>query len=461
MFMYKIFTFLVVVMFWHITAVQAQNLTDSYLQYGRVITNVDARSLSLGGSGIAGGYAIHGAGLNPALLARMDNELDGFVSGMITRYEEDRAYPYYDNFGGFVDFGSYVYNSEWYGDYALAVNFDLTPFTGIKTVAGISTEPFIGFNYDYIEEVRTTGFTDEILAYNKILSDGGWRQYALSAGIEILKDWSLGLKLGMLGGSVNQRAEIYPVSGSLNSIAQLETCDITLESNTITADIGMFYQVDPHFGIAAVARMPYTLTTDDIYQLQTNDPDLPRILDPDRYLDPALKAGTSGYDSLGRSESIRNVDYPLRLGAGLEYRFKNILEARISADFEYIFWSDMKDSWRPQLIMNDVYIIRLGVEHIFFDKMPFRVGFNYQPLKENKNYTRSIFTMGIGLSFEKYQIDFAGGFENMTSNQPDLFPDGLYPPLTDRTESIDRVKTSNFYGIIEFRFFLNNIISKD
>jgi len=69
--------------------------------------------------------------------------------------------------------------------------------------------------------------------------------------------------------------------------------------------------------------------------------------------------------------------------------------------------------------------------------------------------------MGIGLNFETYQIDFAGGFENLTSNQPDLFPDALYPPLSDRTESIDRVKTSNFYGIIEFRFFLNNIISKD
>ena len=459
--MYKFFTLFVTVMFCYMTTVQAQNLTDSQIQYGRMMGPVDARSLALGASGIAGGHAIHGARLNPALLTRMDNELEGYASAMIIRYEEDRAYPYYDNFGGFVDFGSYVYNSAWYGDFALAVNFNLTPFTGLKTVAGISTGPFIGFDYDYVEEVRTTGFTDEILAYNKIQSEGGWREYALSAGLEFLKDWSLGLKLGILGGAVNQLAEIHPVNNGLRDVAQLETGDITLETNTVTAEIGMQCQVDPHLGLAAVVRFPYTLETDHTYRLQTNDPGLPRILDPDRYQDPGLTGGASDYDSVGSTEAIRKVEYPMRLGAGLEYRFKNVLEARISADFEYVFWSKMKDSWRRQLIMNDVYIIKLGVEHIFFDKMPFRVGFNYQPLKENNNYTRSIFTMGIGLIFDTYQIDFAAGFENLTSNQPDLFHDGLYPPLSDRTESIDRVKTSNFYGMIEFRIFLNNIISKD
>ncbi len=91
---------------------QQQNLTDTKLQYGTPVKSVDARSLALGGSGIAGAYAIHAAGQNPALLIKMDHDISGFVGGMVTRYEEDRSYPYYDNFGGFVDFGSYVYNSS-------------------------------------------------------------------------------------------------------------------------------------------------------------------------------------------------------------------------------------------------------------------------------------------------------------------------------------------------------------
>ncbi len=329
----------------------------------------------------------------------------------------------------------------------------------MKLVAGLSSNPVIGFNYDYVEEVRTTGFSDEILAYNKINSDGGFREYNLSAGVEPLPGLSLGLKFGVLTGGMDQKAEIYPVSNNLQDIAQVETKIINLDSNPFKTDIGIHYQVDPQFGIAAVIGMPFTVETQNVYTIQTNDPGLPRILDPDRYIDPDLTTGQSDYDSAGRAEKIRKVKYPLRTGFGLEYRFTNILEARISADFEYVFWSDLNDSWRSAVNLSDIYIIKLGIEHIFFDKMPFRVGFNYQPLKENKNYTRSIFTLGIGLLFDGYQIDFSGGFENLTSNQPDLFNDGLYPPLSNRIENIDRVKTSNFYGMVEFRFSLNDIIN--
>ena len=458
--MYKLYTTIFVFLLSGLMIAQSQNLTDTKLQYGTLIRTYDARSLALGGSGIAGAYALHAAGQNPALLTTMESGMEGFLAGMITRYEEDRSYPYYDNFGGFVDFGSYVYNSSWYGELSLAANINLSDLAGLKLVAGLSTNPVLGFNYDYIEEVRTTGFTDEILAYNKIYSEGGFREYNISAGVGIIEGLSLGVKAGFLTGSIEQKAEIYPVANDLTNIAQLETNAIQPESMPIRTEIGLHYQIDPQFGIGAVLGLPFEVATKNSYQLNTNDPELPRLLDPDRYFEPEFTTGVGDYDSVGQKQKIREVEYPKRLGAGLEYRFTNILEARINADFEYIFWSELSDSWRPGLHLNDIYVIKLGVEHIFFDKMPFRIGFNYQPLKENKNYTRSIFTLGIGLLFEGYQIDFAGGFENLTSNQPDLFSDGLYPPLSDRTESVDRVKTSNFYGIVEFRFYLKDIIGQ-
>ncbi len=436
---------------------QPPDLTDSKLQYGYLVKTVNARSLALGGTGIAGAYAVHAAGQNPALLTGMENDIEGFLAGMITRYEEDRSYPYYDNFGGFVDFGSYVYNSAWYGNLAGAINFNLTPLTDLKVVAGISTNPVVGFNYDYVEEVRTTGFTDEILAYNKIYSEGGLRVYSLSAAFEPVAGLSIGWQMGIITGSIDQKTEIFPVSDDLREIAQRETRTITLETNPVKTDVGIHYQFDPQFAAAAVFGFPFTIDAKNIYRLETNNPALPGILFPDN--DPVrLTAAQTDYDSVGQIEKSRKIEYPAQLGFGLTYRFTNILEARISADFEYIFWSDFNDNWRSDLALSDIYVIKLGVEHIFFDKIPFRVGFNYQPLKENKNYTRSIFTLGIGLLFDRYQVDFSGGFENLTSNQPDLFSNGLYPPLSDRSDPVDRVKTSNFYGMVELRFSINDII---
>jgi len=455
--MFNMYKALFVLMFACSALAQPPNLTDSKLHYGDWIKTVNARSLALGGTGIAGAYAVHAAGQNPAVLTGMENEMEGFLAGMVTRYEEDRSYPYYDNFGGFVDFGSYVYNSSWYGNLAGAINFNLTPLTGLQVVAGLSTNPVIGFNYDYVEEVRTTGFTDEILAYNKIYSEGELRIYSLSAAIEPVAGLSIGGQMGIITGSIDQTAEIFPVSDDLQEIAHRETRIITLEKNPVKTTLGIHFQFDPQFAAAAVFGFPFTINTKNIYRLETNNPDLPGILLPDN--EPVgFTAAQTDYDSVGQIEKSRKIEYPAQLGLGLTYRFTNILEARLSADFEYIFWSDMKDTWRSGLALHDIYVIKLGVEHIFFDRIPFRVGFNYQPLKENKNYTRSIFTLGIGLLFDQYQVDFSGGFENLTSNQPDLFSNGLYPPLIERTEPVDRVKTSNFYGMVEVRFFFNDII---
>ena len=151
------------------------------------------------------------------------------------------------------------------------------------------------------------------------------------------------------------------------------------------------------------------------------------------------------------------MKYPLSLGIGIEYRFTNVLEARINADFEYTFWSKFEDDLNPDIDFSDTYAIRVGLEHIFFDKMPFRVGFNYQPLKENRQYTRTVLTLGIGVLFDNLEVDLSGGLEGLTTNQFDLFDDGNYPPLVSRADPVDRVQSNYLYGMIEFRFGLDSI----
>ena len=305
--------------------------------------------------------------------------------------------------------------------------------------------------------MRSTAFGDAQLAFNKIISDGIFREVNFVLGADLIPGVSAGLKLGVISGSVSQKLEIFPVDDDLNDIHHLETNEISLSSTPINLNFGLNCQYDEQFAIAAVIKFPFTLETENSYVLKTNNTEaLPKLPLPQDY-SPEYSVCTAGFDSIAQTVFNRKVKYPLSLGIGVDYRFTNVLEARINAEFEYTFWSNFDDSYYSDVKYSDTYAIRLGIEHIFFDKLPFRVGFNYQPLKENRRYTRSVLTLGVGLLFENFEIDLSGGMESLTTNQSDMFDDGNYPPLESRVDDTDRVQSNYLYGMIEFRYGLDSI----
>ena len=436
---------------------QVPNLTLSQIYYGSAREFPNARALALGGSGLAGGLAVHGAMLNPALLATNEKQIQGSVSGYIYYLEEDRAYPYYDNFGGFVDFGNYVYNSNTYGDFTISTIVKLPVLAAYNFNLGLGINSLLDYNYDYLEEVRSTSFGDALLGYNRINSDGIWREINLSVGFNLMPPLAFGLKLGFITGSVSQQYEIFPVDVAQNNNGQKQMTETELNNTPINVNLGGYYRLNPQFSIGASIKLPLTVKTENTFQIMTNLSYPGGGLLPPDQLVPGLEGSAGPYDSTAQSSYVRKLEYPLTLAVGLEYRFTNILEARINADFAYTFWSDFKDDLNSDLIFSDTYVFKVGLEHIFFDQLPFRVGFQYQPLKENRDYTRVVLTAGVGLIFDQFELDLSGGLENMTTNQLDLFDDGLYPPLVSRTDVVDRVQTNYLYGMIEFRIGLDNV----
>jgi hypothetical protein len=436
-------------------AAQNTDLTRSQINYGTFRDFHNARSLGMGGSGIAGGFAIHSAMLNPALITQNQNNIEVSALGLVYNLEEDRSYPYYDNFGGFVDYGTYVFNSNTYGDFAINAIYRLPILSAYNLNVGLGYNSLIGFNYDYLEEVRSDQFGDDLLAYNKINSDGIFKEVNVVLGANLIPSVGLGLKLGFLTGSVSQKLEVFPVDEDLQNIHQLETNEISLKSTPLNVNIGLNYRYNEQFSVATIIKFPFTLETENRHVIKTNrDATSPGLPVPPEYI-PDYSEGTSGFDSTAQMTFNRKIDYPLTLGIGFDYRFTNILEARIHAEFEYAFWSQFSDSYYNNVTFSDNYAIRLGVEHIFFDKMPFRVGFKYQPLKENRRYTRSVLTLGVGLLFDTFEIDLSGGIESLTTIQSDLFDDGSYPPLESRINLNDRVQTNYFYGMVEVRIELD------
>jgi long-subunit fatty acid transport protein len=150
------------------------------------------------------------------------------------------------------------------------------------------------------------------------------------------------------------------------------------------------------------------------------------------------------------SMGIQKLDFPLQQSIGLDYRFQNILEARIFFDFVYTFWEDFKDNWNPALAYDNTINFRGGVEHIFFNKVPFRVGFDYRTLRESKNYSQTLVSIGSGFYLDKVRIDLAAGLSGLNYFQKDLYDNANYGLLTS-TEA-DRVNWSELYARIDLNY---------
>ena len=214
------FGFLLFILFTSSPFAQNVNLNFSKMNYGNSVLFNNARSLGMGGSGIADGSSSSDFLLNPALGVLNQTGLAVSAKGQLNKYQEDRSFPYYDSFGGFVDYGSYVFNDNWYNNYSGSVNY-LLPANlteGMPVSVAIAVNPFMDFNYDYVEEVRSSNFGDAILAYNKIHSDGVLQNLSLNAAAQLLDKLAFGFQLGIISGEINQTENINPVDTDIESI---------------------------------------------------------------------------------------------------------------------------------------------------------------------------------------------------------------------------------------------------
>jgi hypothetical protein len=416
---------------------QNVNLNESKMNYGEPYLFLNARSLGMGGSGIADGSNASDFLLNPALGVLNTSEFSFSAKNHFDKYQEDRAFPYYDSFGGFVDYGSYVFNENWYNNFSGSVNYalpeDLTE--GVPISIALAINPFLDFNYEYAEEVRTTGFNDNILAYNKIQSDGILQEISFNLASEPIDDLAIGVNVGIINGEIDQSSSINPKDDNLENLRHKAIKKIGLKSYPIKFNFGINYIVTEFVSFGSKVSLPYTLKLQTKFNLESYDshPSYPMINIKD--------------DS--------NIEYPLSLGFGLNYKFTNILLARLNFDFEYTFWSDIKDNLNPDLRFEDTYRVMVGVEHIFMDKVPFRLGFNYAPLRENKNITKTIFTAGTGMVFDNFTLELSAGISSLTYNQLDMYDNALYGEVSRGENALDRVETDSFFGLIELNYFLD------
>ncbi len=402
-------------------------LNFSKMHIGQEVQAHTARMLGLAGSGLAlkGAY---GQGIvNPALIVEAQKGI-GFKAGFaVNKLIENREYPYYDSFVGFNDYGSYAYNANWYYNAYFAVRFNRKTPWGNWFALQSGVTPLFDFRYDYTEEVRDpVNKSDQLLGYNWIRQDGVLDMAYIAAAYEVFSRWSIGLNLGFLWGSIDSTEQIEPKVSEAFLMRSTVQRSRTLQSTPFLVSLGTHYQVTDRLGVGASVRLPFSLSFDGKVK--------------------------SSSDSAWTSYNEK-LTYPLRLGAGFDYRFQNILQARVFGDFYYEFWSMFKDSRKKGLSFRDTYTIRAGIEHVFFDKLPFRIGFAFNQLPQNPDLTKTLLTVGTGWRIGPADLDAAAGIVHQQFFQPDIFPDTIYG-LPARSD-LDRVTwTSYFLRLdVSYHFF--------
>jgi len=407
---------------------QANNFNFRQMTYGEDILFLNARHLGMGGSGLAGGTPDLALFANPALLGKSKNGIAFSFGTGLNKRVEDRSFPYYDTFVGFNDYGSYSFNAYWYNSFygMLRYSFPLKAVGQICLAAGY--QPFKEFRYDYEEEVRDpVDKSDKLLGYNSIHQKGRLDEIPIAVSVKPLPGFTVGFKAGLLTGSIDSTMIIDPKDAALANIAQTDRRRRTLRKKPLLFSVGLHYQFNNRLFLGAVVRTPYTVEFTNRFT--------------------SIKADTMV------NQLNRKLEYPLTIGAGLEYRFQNILAARINFDFKYEFWSRFKDSRSPGLNFNDTYTFNAGIEHLFFDKIPLRAGFLYRTLPQSRDFTRSVLSVGSGFRMGALKIDFAGGFSSFLYYQQDLFPDSIYN-LSPRSDS-DKVQITSYFIRLNLSYFLS------
>jgi len=384
----------------------------------------DARTLGLAGAGSVSNSAIGALLMNPAAMAVNKPGLRVTVATRARSLEERRSFPIFDRFNDINQFGIYAINSNWFANFqgGIQYNLNISAFPWLKSVAVGAFEE-VDQSYEYNEEVRENIFPDDPLAVNHIKFDGQLTRYSFGAAFQVAEPLDVGFQVGILQGELDQEESITFLQPPQFDIS--ESSSRKLNNSPILASFGATYKINSYMKIGGQLQLPYSVK----YAVKF----YPSQLD---------------VDFLPGNETLK---YPRQATVGLEYRGQQALQARLNVDVTYEWWSSTDQqivAENPDISngLDDVIKIKAGIEHIFFNQVPFRVGVQYRTSFLERTNARILFAAGTGFMGKLWQIDLSGGFSRLDYRFPDLFDDRIFGG--DRSASnIDNVEESFFFGM--------------
>lgn len=374
--------------------------------YGDQLPWYGAEVNAMGGTGAA----IYRGGLsnvfNPAFLAvEQGRRLDGGFS--LDQATEDRYQPLFDSFDNYVTDVAIASNRQHYWQtgfgFAARVLEDRFPVT-----VGVSLTDRYPFGYTFREELRSPYVYNDPAQRDQILENrlyevtGTLRDLSLGFGLDVSDRVSVGAAMHYAFGtrktSKSMRDELIPLGGDDESY--LDESDFDLSGVNWT--LGLRAQLNERVEIGLAWETQLTADGDLTVTSYTATPDTTIMAD---------------YDGSFR--------YPNAYRAGLTFRPRTDPRTTFSLEAEYKPWSEMADSQYPGYDnvqnLSDVTDVRVGLEHVFYNRMPVRFGFRYIDAYADPEASTAVFSAGVGMPFQSGMFSASLELCKVTSIQEHVY----------------------------------------
>ncbi|MEW5873576.1 MAG: hypothetical protein AB1752_00165 [Candidatus Zixiibacteriota bacterium] len=394
------------------SSVVAQDVEDVSLFQGAIASDFfgcDARSTSMGNTGIVS--ARDGSALiyNPANLARVRRiEFRGGVSHFRQSNETSLGSRYRTG-DAEDDIRKTRINS-------LSLTLPVPTYRG-SLVFATGVHRFNSFDRAYSE--RTYPGIDSVYTGSEIEHGGMWK-WSAGAGMDISPRLAAGLTLNILTGSDHFDWQARVAQGNLgDSISERESINTDIDYVGVSALAGLTYTVSQAFSVGVTIETPTYL---DAEEFSIYDHTVDTLFSP--YIWPYDGDPSLPYETV----SFYNLTRPFAFGIGASGATGNLLAA---LDLKYSDWSQLDFDYDDDLLNNspelrfvkdnlrEVIGVNLGAEYIFPNEgVTVRAGYFLDPLPIDDRYVesqRQYLTFGAGFLIDRVMtIDMSyvhGGYE--------------------------------------------------
>ncbi len=359
----------------------ASAYTYAEWEYGTLIYAVDARTMGMGGAGLASADGARGMALNPALVGKAEG-IDVMFTASAVSAEESREVPLYDSFEGIIAYNTYAMNMNLYDRYTGSVAWRPGGDYEWMPAVAVGYGPRIDMSYNYHVQYRDSDTqaepADKILYDYWIENDGGVNAFSVAVSQEVMDALFLGVGVDFLRGDADaEERTIYP-AGSDDEDVELWSSYDALSGTQFT--VGLLSEQLHRVDVAVVYRSSFTLDGD--YSMEDAEG--------------------------GVTDGSFEYKYPDAIAVGFEYHPRNEMMTNVSFDVIYTRWSEFESDLADDIDFYDTVEYRAGVEHQFFDNTQARFGFVYQPSYFDEHTTRTAFCFGLGLDVLGVRVDVGG-----------------------------------------------------
>jgi len=377
----------------------------SYLDqvYGTPELGVSPRSRAMGGAGAVLGNGAWSLVDNPAAMASQSGTLLQFDLSA-ARASEDRFVPLFDTFDSYVTETAIAVNDDAYGSVQGGLIFDEWQKIGLKVAAGVYTRYDPRYNYEDEVRVNSSGNNRDRIANQLFMStEGVLRTLSVGAALPIADRFGVGAGVNYYFGDIRSKSSLA-VSIPLNGGPQASTSEeLRRDLDGFSVTVGATGKVDERLDLGVSLETAPNLDDSAVYLQDGEQVDIP--------------GGNSG-----------DLKLPLRAQGGLAFRPRNTYRTTFVFDAVYQPWTKTKDhivdaqAEEDQLLLQDTWDLRFGLEHVFHNDFAGRIGFRYAQAYTQDEADRATFTFGIGHKVERFAVDVSGEVGKRSTRQDPLRP---------------------------------------